>query len=407
MTSDVDALLEWITAHLARVEPDTCGFGRDPYHATPADHAMAYAYYARGYASLYRATSDERYLGAADVALERLVGLPTPGDHLAWGLPFTANNLEPGHPYAITTALCSLAFLERHLSSPHDASLEAAHDACRWLTRTLPWTDVAGTRAPTYAPGFPAVAVNVAAMVAAALYGVAGQVGAPRFRADAVASLVHVRDAQAESGFWPYASPEFDACWPSHRRGEIAAHRVVDNLHSAYVLDGAGIAVRAGAGSAGAMLHLRPMIAHGLDFLSRHLYLPSGRGFEKLVIADEGDPTTRRLLRRRAMPRRYLSAGRWLVAYPAETRLWGYGATVAMFSRLHLAGIHAVDDSAVGILRWLAGHHLRDPSGRFPLLSDDPSAFPRHEAHLFDGLCSLVEALSVGSRAAHGPPVAR
>ena len=343
---------------------------------------MAYALYARGLATLARATGDERYLDAADAVLERLLTLRARESEAAWGLGFAYRGLPATHPFTITTAMSAWAFIERNRTSPDDRWLSWLDRTCRWLVGGVPWRD----GAPTYGPSQSMVAVNVVGTVAGALYAAHDLLGDRTLRDRAADALLHVRDTQSEVGYWTYVTPDE----PLPETAETAPWRVIDSLHTAYVLEGAIAADQAGAGRDPRFLGLRSLISRGLGW---HLDKLVDRGlvYEKAVLADPDDPGTRLLLRRRAYRKTYLSRGRWVVPYPREGRLWNYGATVGVGAKAYRAGVGTLGpvDAIVG---QLLSAQLASASGRFSYLPTDRAAFPRHEGHLFEGLAAAALA---------------
>jgi hypothetical protein len=132
-------------------------------------------------------------------------------------------------------------------------------------------------------------------------------------------------------------------------------------------------------------------IGRGLEFVERHLIAADGRLVEKAVLADEEDRRTRALLYR-GHDRWEIGGERWIVRLPAEARTWSYGALLRTFGDAAERGIVPVDP-ALRLLARLYRHQLRSPAGRFGYRAGDARVFPRHEAHLFDGLCALLPAV--------------
>lgn len=385
------ALVGLLKFHLAQIGGvGRCGFGSDFYDPQPREHPAAYALYARGLAALYRITGDAKLLDATDAILARLLELALPGNGLAWGLNFASRQLPATEPYAVTTAFCALAFLERHRCDGDSMALEHALEAGRWLAEILPWMEERDLRGPTYSPNLPKIAVNVAGLVAQALQPLSAVAGEVSLRRGAFDAFGYVRETQMPEGYWPYSTEAQGSWWPeTEGRKGVDPWRVVDHVHSSYVLDGCCSALA--AGSSTRIGDPRRVLSSGIAFHLSRLHDPDGTGREKLVIADQDDPVTGHLLSRPVHDREEQASGRWLVRYPGETRLWGYGASIGMLSRAAMLG--AVPLAAVSpIVRRLLRSHASSPSGRFPYLPQDRRSFTRHEAHLFEGLCAWAEA---------------
>ena len=346
---------------------------------------MAYAVYSRGLACLYGLTRDPRHLIGALAARDRLLEL---SETFAWGLPFGSRGLPANQPYAVTTALAGSAFLELLRIDPTDrVSALALEQTCRWLTRELPWTTQVTGAAPWYSPGFSAVTINVAALVGGLLAEASEFIVDEVFERRTDAALSYVRSTQHPFGMWPYGESD-----PISIEGFPWA-AVVDSVHTGYTLEGllAQLTRRCVTGSP---THdgLVESIVVGFRFLKTFLIDDAGRLNEKVVIAAASDPRTRTLLGRRALHRYFVERDRWLVKVPGEARTWSYGAVLRSCARASELGVFDVA-TALELFARLHRTQLASASGRFGYRSDDGRVFPRHEAHLFDGVCALLAAL--------------
>ncbi len=374
------ATIRALEYHLEHIDVDRCGYGPDEYAPDrPAEHAMAYALYARGLVGLACASGDFEHLALADRVADRLEELRGPEG--AWGLPFDHRGLPAGHPFAVTTAVAVQALVALAEARGGDPGREPAiRAACDWLAGGLEWETGARYAAPWYAPEFPLIAPNVAAHVAAALVQAGALADTRAWEERAAQALRFVRDEQQEAGYWVYARGDEPA--PG---SEFPPSAIVDSIHSAYTIDG----LVAGAGGCPGVSGLREAATAGVEFLARNLQSPDGCLRERAIVADEADERTARLLGKPQFARRYLPGGRWLLDMPAEARLWSYGAALGALSRAADAGCCSLEPAAALAAR-VSESRLAAIDGRMPYRRDDPRAFPRHEAHAFEGLAAFA-----------------
>ena len=106
------------------------GYGLDPLDdKTPRHYPMAYSFYARGLAELYRRRSEPQRLDRLNKTLQKLLELQlSPG---AWGLPLTWKERED-EPYLITTALALYALLDGYEVTGSGAYFKAVEDGIDW-----------------------------------------------------------------------------------------------------------------------------------------------------------------------------------------------------------------------------------------------------------------------------------
>jgi len=365
--------------HLEAVGVECCGFGPDPYDPEPRHHAMAYALYARGLVSLYRATGDVSLLQAAEAIAQRLADLSV-GSPPGWGLPFPWQGRPSGHAYAITTALCGHSMLELFEAGGSSLALELLGRACSWLVDGVEWSGVDSAGAPWFAPGMPDVVVNVASQAGGLLFAASHIVPAPRAEERGVAALRLVADGQHGLGYWTYRPAG------SQMAGALNDSSI-DAVHMAYVLDGLVTAARFGARRQ--LPGLRDSVASGLRFALDNLFDRTGVQVRKLVAASLDTPQERRLIEMAPEPPRYAPPRRWLAPYPGAAPLWGYGGMLGAVGRALGAGVSELG-RALPLLDRLQAIALRRTGGRFPYSSDDAGTYPRHEAHVFDGLAAFA-----------------
>lgn len=376
-------LEELLAYHLDHIELEHCGWGFDPYDEARANHhPMAYALYVRGLVNLSQGGGHE-YLEPAERLVDVLVRTASPTPGTAWGLPFAWRGYPARHPFAITTALCGMAFAELQRIHPTDRTLELLHAACRWLVDRLPWAQTRTGRAPGYAPGFPLATANVTSMVAGVLSQGSVLTGDAELGAHAQAAGAAVRSAQGTHGAWAYADDASEV-------GATVDSTTIDNVHTAYTID--GVVSRLLAGSVGEPIanDVKRVASKGIAFYLRYFYEPTGRAHEKVVVVEQGDPEAKKLFDNQQLARQSLGGTQWLVTFPHESRLWGYGAGLGMLARAHGLGLVSLD-RVYRIVDFLLADRLRDPSGRYGYLSSDTRRFPRFEAHLFEGLSAVLQ----------------
>lgn len=375
-----DPLVEICVHHLEAVGLERCGFGRDPYDPEPRHHPMAYALYLRGLVALYRATGDPALLQAAEALAQRLGNLGE-GSPPGWGLPFEWQGRPAGHQYSITTALCGHAMLDLFEARHSSLALELLQRACTWLVDGVEWTRGERTASPWFAPGMPDVVVNVASQAGGLLFAAAQVVPAPRTEELGVGALRFVADEQHGLGYWTYrpageatTSPVNDAS--------------IDAVHTSYVLDGLVAAARHGGRRR--IPALRDTVTLGLRFALDNLFDRAGVQVRKLVAASLDTAEERRLIGMAEGATHFAAPRRWLAPYPGAAPLWGYGGMLGAAGRALSAGISSELDRALPLLERLHTTVLTRSGGRFPSSDDENGVYPRHEAHVFDGLAAFA-----------------
>lgn len=374
--------------HFAQLDPGRLGLGRDEYDATSREHAAAYALYARGLARLFAATGDERWLARARSAADRLLSLTSPGTDVAWGLPFAWEAMPLGQPNSYTTSVAVLGLAELALVDRESRFAEAVAGGCEWLIERVPWegSDAAG-RGPHYAPGWAYVATNVVALAAAALERGYELTGTAALRQHAHDAVSFVLTAQADEGYWTYTDDD--------TAGQGRAQRIVDLVHTAYTIDGL-VSVAPGLPRS-QRATARDAARRGIGFMMRWLVHPGGHAREKVMVVARDDGELAQLQANPRLTVTDLSPTHVVVAFPEESRTWGYGAMLGALARASDAGVVATDLVSTPLRRVLAEQAAR-PSGRFPYRPADRRIFPRHEAHLFEGLAATFLAPPIESK---------
>lgn len=375
-TAHVLAALDY---HLSHRGGPALGVGTDPFWAPPLAHPTALALYAHGLIDLHRATGDCRYADAAIDAIERLVATGRRhGDGLAWGLEFPWRGTDATEPFAVTTAIAVRALAAAEVQLGHRAIRPALAQGARWLHETLPWT--AGAEpAPTYSPSMPYPVVNVASMVASALYRAATALGRPRLgdAADLAAGFVLGRQ-DSLTGLWRYGAVGEEL------HGNVRRADVIDAIHTGYALEG-----MLDAYELRDPRHYGPAVRRAGASVARELVGPGGRLREKVVVARHDDPEARILLANPRIGARSIDEDCFLVVFAEESRAAGYGALLGPLAR-------GVGDGLISeqLLERLVGRvlaiHAADASGRFLYRANDRAAFPRQEAHVFAGLATYL-----------------
>jgi hypothetical protein len=382
-------VLTLLDAHIASVGAESLGRGPDPYESRPIAHPMALALYAEGLATLSDQGVEREWL-MVDLA-DRLLELAS-GETMAWGLGFDWRGGDGSAPYAITTAACGRALLSVYRTTGGERYGEAADRAADWLRETLPWTELPGTghRGPAYSLALPHALPNVASVVAGFLAEAAALLDARH--ADLAAEALQAVMAAQRRGYWTYGDTG-----TKQGDGALPGDVVVDLIHTSYALAGlAGCIVHLPKGASAAAAAAGPAaLRDGIEFAKRHLATADGWCREKVVIADVATPLGEELANRPRLRRREIDDGVWAVAFPAESRLWGYGAWIEALARAEAAGQADAAD-LLPVLEYVWSVVATDPSARFPLTSADRGAYPRHEAHLFLGLALARPMLGEG-----------
>jgi hypothetical protein len=383
-------LLTLLDAHLTSVGERGIGVGPDPYNAATVTHPMALALYARGLAEMPDSDAMAPRLELATALGEQLVGAAA-GGAWAWGLGFGWDSRDAGEPYAITTALCGHALLSLYAATGSERHRRAAGGAADWLCEGLAWPPMPGTdhAGPAYSPALPYAIPNVTSMVAGFLWRATTLLDAS-YGDRAETATRAVVDAQAH-GCWTYGE------LGDRDEGSVPRTTIVDMLHSSYTLAGlAECVARAPALAprrASCAAAAQRALSSGLAFVATRLVTPRGWCREKVVVADTRTEAGAALANRPGLRRHEIADGIWIVAFPAESRLWGYGGWLSTVARAVDGGL-ADAELLLPALSYVLAKLTVDPSARFPYTSRDRHAWPRQEAHLFEGLGAARRAVA-------------
>jgi glycosyltransferase involved in cell wall biosynthesis len=224
---------------------------------------IADAHFAMGFAYLYQATRDRRYLDRAIHFLKVLEDTRCPGyERHGWGYPFDWQTqggvLTSGTPLITTTPYCYEAFDAvfridgdpRWKAVMQSTAEHALHDYIDHPTRP-------GAATCTYTPRDGEKVVNSSSYRAALLLQAFGTFGNERYREAAERNIAFVVDSQNDDGSWPYAM--------DGKRGFI------DHFHTCFVLKGLAKAERILPGPP-----LARAIERGVAYYVEHLFDEKG-----------------------------------------------------------------------------------------------------------------------------------
>jgi hypothetical protein len=254
-----------------------------------------------------------------------------------------------------------------------------------WLCKGLQWRGE-GQRAacPEFSPTIGSLATNVAARTAGFLLqaDAAGFAAPdPGMRDHGLRALRYVLARQLPGGSWHYGQRSL-----SH-----PPKPKVDNLHTAYVLEGLLRAAPTlhGLWRRGIRLKVQRRIHAGLTFYLRTLF-PEARPIERVFVVESSKREA--WLKRRPDWHHEEDQGRTIFTDPLEARSWSVGAALTSIAEAAQSGLVSLD-AAGPMLDWLGRLELSAPGspGRFAYRSDDPSLYVRHEAHIFLGLASVMD----------------
>lgn len=375
------ALLQHLSA---RGDVSALGIGGDAYSRISVEHPMAIAMYVRGLVRLAKVRGDDALLADATRLADRLASLRAKTDPRfdAWGLGFRWRRSPASEPYAVTTALCTLSLVELHDATRDTSLLPRISRAARWLAAGVPWSVLDGGAGPWFSPRIAHVVPNVAAMTAAALHAAVHATGETALLAPARAADRWVLACQHRSGLWTYGytGREFD--------GRLRPRDIIDTVHTAYVLDGLIGAATWGGGWTPRRVSA---VRRGTQFLRAHAISGGDTLVEKLVLVRRTDALSAPLLARPKLVTHALGRDESIVRFPAEARLWNYGALLGAVGRAHAAAV-APGDWIVPLADRLLTVHAARADGRLSYLPTDRAAYPRHEAHAVEGLAQLAVA---------------
>src|SRR5690606_10497585 len=214
------------------IDINTCGRGMEPdVEPIARDDAMAWSLYLRGFAVLAQRSPDASHLHHARTCAEQLIAIrsPTEPGFCAWGLPYAWKEQPAHHPYGITTAMCGDALLDAKRAGVaiDDRILRETGD---WLARGLTWhQETTNSAAPEFSPGITYLATNVAARTAGFLRQLArDRLTDATTTQRAEHALRYTLGMMQPGGYWFYGRHTLTT----------ESKPKVDNLHTAYVLEG-------------------------------------------------------------------------------------------------------------------------------------------------------------------------
>jgi hypothetical protein len=364
------------------VDIHRCGFGFDPYYEdSPLDHPMAYGLYATAFTKLYRATRKNEYLDYAISCLNKLEELSSKTGSMCWGMPYPWQGYPAFHPYTITTAIIGESVLEIYRITKKKLHRDILHSLCSWLIDELDWTSLDKKIAcPQYAPGWPTLANNVASKTGALLFRAGNLLLNYRFRLWGEKALRYVRMQQTPEGYWVYGTAGVDSS---------QADRIVDSTHFAYTIEGLIDSARPLPEFITKYLKPSESVDEGLRFYTGHL-LKNGRILEKCEVMgkEEIEEMHARSVKSRDWRIEPLDENRFLVFFPGEVRLWGYGAALEVLAKAYIKNW---DTFMVWteVFQYVRAHLVKK-DGHFRYKSNDGKIYVRHEAHIINGLTSML-----------------
>jgi hypothetical protein len=224
---------------------------------------IADAHFAMGYAYLYQATHEQRYLDRAVHFLQVLEQTRCPAyKHYGWGYPFDWQTqggiLAAGTPLITTTPYCYEAFeaVYRIDANPRwrtvmqSTAEHVLHDYGDHETRP-------GAATCTYTPDSGAYVVNASAYRAGLLLQASQTFGEHRYRQAAERNINFVLDSQNPDGSWPYAMD--------------GKRSFIDHFHTCFVLKGLAKAERTAQNP-----NLTSAIERGIYYYVQNLFDETG-----------------------------------------------------------------------------------------------------------------------------------
>jgi len=348
------------------------GLGLDPYRPGEAHHyPEAYALWGRGYRKLAQLLGDSSYLECSRAAADWLLANTSPAyADPSWGLPWPWErwSAPASLSYLVTSAFCGSFLLHLHASTNTDAYLEAARGIARWMVSSNGGVEGPAGAWLYYAnsPGLHLPVVNANAIAAGFLARLWLLAGDDHARQMCEAITLWIIDQQKPDGRWAYRS---DREW-------------VDNVHTGYTLEGL-LEVRNALGDIAPL----GVVGRGLTFYWGSLFREDGKGWEQLP--------SERTARIGFHPRKWLRdtlADAGAIQRPRlETRLWGYAAAIRAFSMAGAADPRGLERAA-RVFEFIR-LNLRNTDGSYAFRTGQPTAYIRHQAHLFDALVHFGSAL--------------
>lgn len=348
------------------------GLGYDEYCETQQlRYPEAYAKFGIGYAALYQATQDKRWLEWVNKCGQWLLKHTSQKSCYCWGLPFAYKCVPAEGPYLLTTAFCGEFFHKAFRVTGNIDYLHVSEKAADWIITNLERVDKEGRPFLSYSP-YECLDYHIynATSIAVKFFATLGETNSSYLEiADKfVKTLIAL---QRPDGSWFYSDS-------SH---------VIDCLHTAYVLEGLTAYARATLSSNDT--DLKEAVQKGIRFLVSFF---SKKGKAKwrylLGLRDLKDADFRRAVK--DMVLRVMGRVRFLnwafrSRFP-ECYLWGYAAVLRV---LALADVRYFKNMVRNIIYYLLTD-LKSPDGCFWFNSANHKCYIRHQSHLFEAFAVIL-----------------
>ncbi|MEW6443352.1 MAG: hypothetical protein AB1640_20640 [bacterium] len=339
------------------------GFGYDEYAPQVKHHyPEAYAVFGQAYLHLYRVTGDPAYLGWAKSSAGWLVRNPSPRyRNLSWGLPWRWDRWEAPADlsYLITTALVGKFLVQLFEATGETVYLDGCRSVAKWIVDENGYTESGDGVLFFYAnhPPLRFPVLNPSVVASCFLARMAAIIGEPHWRDLSERGFGYAARSQNPDGSWHYSEER----------------RFPDSFHTALVLEALQDYLRLSPGNPS----IQRCLERGLSFYRRRLFTRNGRGMEVL-------PPWHKRANPLFLYRKHVSGK----IRSAPARLWSYGAAVRLFAK------QGAGSAFHRFCLDLLAHVLEDfqlPNGAFRYRMQDERTFVRHEAHIMDGLATMLE----------------
>lgn len=341
---------------------DKAGFGTDPYKPEEKHHyPEAYCTFGQGYLSLYEETGNEAYLHIAESCADWLIRNPSPRyRNPSWGLPWRWATWDAPSDlsYMITTAFVGNFLVRLFEKTGKVPYLKTCLALATWMIEENGYREMPQGILFFYAnhPPLKFPILNPSVVGSSFLIKLSVLARVEKYADLSRRSLAYAMSRQQEDGSWHYSEER----------------RLPDNFHTALIVEALADHLRLFPD----LDTVRNSLEKGIRFYRENLFTREGAGMDALPP-----------LKKRWKPGGLFKGCIKGKANAAPARLWCYGAALRALSKQ----IEDEDSqrSCIAILQYVT-RHLRLETGAFKYREDDENTFIRHEAHIFDGLATML-----------------
>ena len=330
---------------------DDIGYGYDQSRPEEKHHyPEAYAVFGRGYLKLYQATKNEEYLECAHKCYDWLMKNPSPSySNLSWGLPWEWKewNAPKDLSYLVTTSFVGHFFKEFSKYGEVDEELTSIKD---WIILENGYFENSTGILFYYAnhESLKFKILNPSVLATSYLFNILND--HQEVKSLVRKSLDYIYHNQNKNGSWYYSEK----------------NRVIDNFHTTLIIE-----------SLIDMGEKNYQIKRALQYYYNNFFISTGQSRDIAL----------QIRQRRNILKAWINYKEQLKNIENEARLWSYGGALRILCKSYYQKHNEFSEQVYQYLM----KNLQNTDGSFKYKSNNLSLFVRNEAHIFDGLTSMLE----------------